>query len=281
MAILALAFILAFLYFSLKWLARRIGAKGLSPHPPRPTPPRIPAGQHKRRPPLPPPLAPLAGPKREEGDAPEKNTTFRQGNVPTHPYLPDYQIHYTDRNGLNTDRRITIIKVYGNMLYAYCHLRHAKRSFYISSTSRWTNCSTGEIIEDILQDFQAERKKSAFGSLDRMTEDLFPVMGILLYLGKGNKRLMIDERNVIIQTYRTLCPDPRLTDRMINDGINEITPPSKTKYKQLVTELSGMDLEIQTLVAGAAMRLFASRKALNSIEKEGLKELSQKLKINL
>ncbi|MCX5966515.1 MAG: hypothetical protein NTV57_02505 [Cyanobacteria bacterium] len=42
-----------------------------------------------------------------------------------------------------------------------------------------------------------------------------------------------------------------------------------------------MDLEIQTLVAGAAMRLFAARKALNSIQKEGLKELSEKLNVNL
>ena len=46
---------------------------------------------------------------------------------------------------------------------------------------------------------------------------------------------MIDERNVIIDTHRTLYPGPGLSDRMINDGANEITPSSKAKYKQLVT----------------------------------------------
>ena len=88
---------------------------------------------------------------------------------------------------------------------------------------------------------------------------------------------MIDERTVIIQVCQTLLPDPRLTDKMINDRINEMKVPSPTRYKQLVTDLSGMDTQSQTLILQAAKRLFATRKILNSTEKEGLEVLNKAL----
>jgi len=70
---------------------------------------------------------------------------------------------------------------------------------------------------------------------------------------------------------------PRLTDKMINDRINDMKVPSTSRYQRLVTELSGMDTEIQSLVLHAANRLFASRKTLNSTEKEGLEVLKKTL----
>jgi len=163
------------------------------------------------------------------------------------------------------------------MIHAYCHLRHAKRCFYISRITQWTNCSTGEILADIQADFKAAREQSPYGLLDKIFDNFYPVISILLYLGKGNRRLMIDQRNVIIQVCQTFYPDPRLTDEMINDRINDMKVPSPSRYQQLVTELSGMDTEIQSLVLHAANRLFASRKTLNSTEKEGLEVLKKTL----
>lgn len=161
------------------------------------------------------------------------------------------------------------------MIHAYCHLRHAQRCFYISRVTQWTNCSTGEILTDIQADFNTARQQSAYGLLDKIFDDFYPAISVLLYLGKGNRRLMIDERTVIIQVCQTLHPDPRLTDKMINDRINDMKVPSTSRYQRLVTELSGMDTEIQSLVLHAANRLFASRKTLNSTEKEGLEVLNK------
>ena len=163
------------------------------------------------------------------------------------------------------------------MLDAYCHLRHGRRNFYISRVSQWTNCSSGEIVSDIRADFDAARKASAYGLLDRMHENLYPVMGVLLYLGKGDRRLAIEDRNAMIDTYKTLCPDPRLTDQMINDSINEMSLPSATQYKQLVGELSTMAPETQSLVLAAARRIFASREKLNTVEQAGMDELHKQL----
>ena len=191
--------------------------------------------------------------------------------------MPDYKIAYTDRNGMVTERRITIARIEGDMLYAYCHLRHARRTFHISRVTQWTNCSSGEITSDIMADFDAARKDSAFGLLDRMHGDLYPVMGVLLYLGKGDRRLMIEERNAMIDAYKTLCPDPRLTDPMINDSINDMAVPSTANYKQLVAELSTMSPDIQALATATARRFFASRKKLNAVEQAGMDELHRQL----
>jgi hypothetical protein len=163
------------------------------------------------------------------------------------------------------------------MIHAYCHLRQAQRCFYISSVTQWTNCSTGEILTDIEADLKTARQQSTCGLMDQLFHDFYPIIAVLLYLGKRDRRLMIDERTVIIQVCQTLLPDPRLTDKMINDRINEMKVPSPTRYKQLVTDLSGMDTQSQTLVLQAAKRLFATRKILNSTEKERLEVLNKAL----
>jgi hypothetical protein len=192
--------------------------------------------------------------------------------------LPDYQISYTDGNGIITDRRITIIRADGDMVFSYCHLRRAKRSFYVSSVREWINCSTGEIVNDIFKDFDSARKNSVFATLDKMHDELYPVMGVLLYLGKGDKRLVIEERNAMIDLFKTLCIDPRLCDELINNSINEMIVPSKTKFKRLVLELVAMGEDIHVLVIDALERFFASRKKLNAIEQEGMDELRKRLK---
>ncbi|MEI7951611.1 MAG: hypothetical protein WCH37_02885 [Synechococcaceae cyanobacterium ELA182] len=259
---------LAILYVLLRALASQASGNNHLRTPPS-KPPKTSGSTTGIRPPLKPPLPP---------PLPQSPAWGRQDSaVPPHPYLPDYKITYTDRNGMVTDRRITIARIEGDMLYAYCHLRHARRTFYISRVVQWTNCSSGEITSDIMADFDAARKDSAFGLLDRMHGDLYPVMGALLYLGKGDRRLMIEERNTMIDAYKALCPDPRLTDQMINDSINEMAVPSTAKYKQLVAELSTMNPEIQDLATVTARRFFASRKKLNAVEQEGMDELHRQL----
>lgn len=111
-----------------------------------------------------------------------------------------------------------------------------------------------------------------------MYDELYPVMGVLLYLGKGDKRLVIEERNAMISAFKNLCPDPRLTDELINNGINEMIVPSKTKFKRLVVELVSMEENVHALVKDAATRFFASRKKLNATEQEGMDELKKRLK---
>jgi len=110
-----------------------------------------------------------------------------------------------------------------------------------------------------------------------MHGDLYPVMGVLLYLGKGNRRLAIEKRNAMIDTYKALCQDPRLSDSMINDSINAMNRPSATEYKRLVAELSAMAPETQALVLATARRFFASSKQLNAVEQQGLNELHNQL----
>lgn len=72
----------------------------------------------------------------------------------------------------------------------------------MSSISKCINCDSGEIITDIAEDLNMAKKNSAYGTAERMSEDLYPLMGVLLYLCKGDNRLMIDERNILIKVFR-------------------------------------------------------------------------------
>jgi hypothetical protein len=222
-------------------------------------------------PPPPPPRPPLPHPPKADEDL------TRDEGVSPHPIFADYLISYCDSNGIKTERRITIQRIDGDLVNAYCHLRHGKRSFYISRVSKWINCDSGEVISDIAEDLDAAKKNSAYGTVERMFEDLYPIMGVLLYLCKGDKRLMIEERNVLIKVFQTICNDSRLTDEMINNGINEMKTPSRTRFRGLVKELSEMKPEIRSIAFEASKQIFSSRKTLNPIEEEGLNELNKRL----
>lgn len=268
--VVILIFILV-IYFYGKWYANAYSAKGLKRTARKNSlnTRTTKQGINLEPPPPPPPHIPFA-PKVDEDLARDKN-------VSPHPIFADYIISYCDRNGNSTERRITIQRIDGDLIHAYCHLRHDRRMFYMSSISKCINCDSGEIITDIAEDLNMAKKNSAYGTAERMSEDLYPLMGDLLYLCKGDNRLMIDERNILIKVFQAVCDDPRLTDEIINDGINEMMVPSRTRYRALVKELSEMDPRIQSLALDASKQIFSSRKKLNPIEEEGLNELNKRL----
>jgi hypothetical protein len=276
--IFLLAAIILGIYLYGKWYMHNASTKGLPYTPPKQY---RDLGNDKRKsarfpaPPGPPPPPPPPLPSSYQKDL----SLSRDEEVSPHPIFPDYVISYCDRNGFNTERRITIQRMDGDLIQAYCHLRHDRRSFYVSRASQWVNCSSGEVVSDIFEDLAAARKSSVYGVIDRMFEEFYPIMGVLLYLCKGDRRLMINERTILIRVFYQLCNDARLTDEAINDGINEMNVPSRTKYMSLVKQLSSMSDDIQSLTVESAKEIFASRKKLNPIEEEALKELYKRLGI--
>jgi hypothetical protein len=271
MAFFLLFLIIVICFFAIKSITTKSPTKVLPPRRASRTTESKPQPATLRRPPPPPPPPPPPLLIQQQ----EKSSQ----EVAPHPIFPDYQLTYQDNIGNITDRRITIIKIEGDYVHAYCHLRKERRTFLIPRMISAVNCDTGEVVSDISDDLKKARQNSAYGVLDRMHEDLYPVMGVLLYLGKGDKRLMIDERNIIINCFKEICSDQRLTDEMVNDGINEMVTPSRTKFKKLVGKLAKMDLETQEIVARASSQLFSSRKKLNPIEEEAMNELRKKLSV--
>lgn len=198
------------IYFSAKRLANNSSSKGLS-YTPRKQSKETEGGSGREKLTLTTPPFP----------GKEEKALDRDSNVDPHPLFSDYLISYCDSKGATTERRITILDIDSQMIQAYCHLRHDRRTFYVSRVYQWINCDTGEVISDIFKDLGDAIKNSVYGTVLRMREDLYPVMGVLFYLCKGDNRIMANERKVLVEIFYSLCEDPRLTDTIINDGISK------------------------------------------------------------
>lgn len=65
------------------------------------------------------------------------------------------QIHFTDRNGAQTERNVTSQRysynpeTHNGVLYAFCHLRQGNRPFALQRIRRATDLATGEIVMDL------------------------------------------------------------------------------------------------------------------------------------
>lgn len=197
--------------------------------------------------------------------------------APPDSKYPDYKIDYIDESGQYSQRRITIIDNQSPYLECYCHLRKARRTFLVSRIQKATNCKTGEIVADIQADMAASLEGTVWGTLMRMYSDLYPPMGVLLHLGKGDRRLMKGERSILIATFQVLCADERVTDELVNDELDRLTVPSRTAFRRLLIEMKTYGPEIKSLVLESSEKLFSTRKKLNPLEKEGLEAVQKSL----
>ena len=70
---------------------------------------------------------------------------------------PEYEIKYTDLDGNETTRKISVSAFDGKSLKSYCFLRNDERTFYIKRISECVDLSTGEVISGDLYEFFANK----------------------------------------------------------------------------------------------------------------------------
>ncbi len=84
----------------------------------------------------------------------EKESDEPIGYVENHP---EYEIKYTDLDGNETTRKISVSAFDGKSLKSYCFLRNDERTFYIKRISECIDLSTGEVISSDLYEFFANK----------------------------------------------------------------------------------------------------------------------------
>lgn len=84
----------------------------------------------------------------------EKESDEPIGYVENHP---EYEIKYTDLDGNETTRKISVSAFDGRSLKSYCFLRNDERTFYIKRISECVDLSTGEVISGDLYEFFANK----------------------------------------------------------------------------------------------------------------------------
>ncbi len=189
----------------------------------------------------------------------------------------DYQIIYVDRNGNRTERRITINRIENGYVYAFCHLRNDERTFFWSRMEHCVNCASGEVLRIAGEGVSRDGVPADDESNEYQNSDLDAAIGVLLFLGKGDRRLMQHERDILIRVYGLLYKEGGLSPDQISGRIDCMNTPSRTRYKVLVSQVKSADLEVRRIVLDSAEGLFSKRKTLNPVEVEAMETLKSKV----
>ncbi|MCC7055678.1 MAG: hypothetical protein IT355_20575 [Gemmatimonadaceae bacterium] len=193
----------------------------------------------------------------------------------------DVDLRYRDAGGTVTRRRVTVQEfdyAAPRYMFAYCHLRRARRTFYLARVEEAVDPETGEVLDSLHEFLRGKYETSPEVSLDRLFAVQRNAMRVLLYVGKADGRLMAAERAIIHRVARELTGDDRLTDRQIDKVLGEFTAPSKAVFQTCIrTMVKEEALERRLLVLRGAEDMVATQATVHPDEQSALDYMRERL----
>lgn len=248
----------------------------LSSRAPRATPPAI------TQPTPTPPLAvdPELPSSAEPGDAWEG--TFWEVDVPVE-LKAIFHLDYVDGNDRATERTVEVRQFgrYGAayLLIGYCYLRKATRTFRSDRIRRCVDVGTGEVIPDVGKYLTELYASSPEATLDRIRDEEFDVLRIMLFVGKADGQLRAPERAIIASVCRELTADSRLDDSLIRTFVDQFDVPSLTAFRQAVGRAASLDPRRRALLISSAEAMVATQKTVNPAEQDAVVYLKARLAV--
>lgn len=184
------------------------------------------------------------------------------------------RIVYTDGVGSRSNRNIRLMK-YGQwgggaILWAYCHLRQANRTFRTDRIVSCTDLDTGEIIENLESWLDGKYQASPDRALEKIIETAWDVLRVLYYVSKADGRLTQKERAIMRSAVRGMSDHPAIDDTRIDDMFDSIDNPSITAFKQAFGRLAKHNRELAVKSASWASEIIATEKTISPAEQEAL-----------
>lgn len=113
--------------------------------------------------------------------------------------------------------------------------------------------------------------KSSRYSLQRLTDPEFPVLDILLYVGKADGQLKAPERKVIAAACKVFTHDLRITQDQVDDLLGYTPVPSLHSFKIAVGRISKLrDEAVKRKLMAACRTIIATQKTVSAGEQEAL-----------
>lgn len=193
------------------------------------------------------------------------------------PVKATLEIDYQDAAGNRTRRVVEINRAGGLILAGYCRLRRAYRSFYFESIRRCVDVDTGEIVNNIPAHLRAKYEQSPDYTLDRLVDDEYDTLCILLFVGKADGRLMAREKAIIRDVCRGFVSDSRVTDGMIDELFADLGAPTLEAFQAAVDAFRLKGEETRRAIVRAAEEIVATQKAVHEAEREALDYLHSRL----
>jgi uncharacterized tellurite resistance protein B-like protein len=120
------------------------------------------------------------------------------------------QIHFTDRNGVQTERNVTSQRysynpdTHNGVLYAFCHLRQGNRPFAFQRIQRATDLATGEIVMDLGAYLDKLYEGTAVFSVEQFLAQHDAAAFVLFSFAKADGAMRAKERAVILDWAKAL-----------------------------------------------------------------------------
>jgi len=191
-------------------------------------------------------------------------------------------INYESGQGSITQRGVSVTEFDPYELFGLCHLRDRYRTFLCKRIISCMDVDTGEIITDLGSHLMAAYTKLPRYTLDRLCEENYEVLQVLLYVAKADGSLRAAERKVIVAACKVFTHDPRLTDDMVNKTLNNIDVPSLRTFKVAVGKVHKRgDQSIMRKLIKASQTIVNTQKTVTATEQEALDYMAKRFEMQL
>lgn len=190
-------------------------------------------------------------------------------------------IEYRDGAGSLTKRDIRLMKYGpwegGAILWAYCHLRQANRTFRTDRVISSVDLDTGEVIGNLEAWLDAKYQDSPDRAIEKIIETTWDAVRVLFYISKADGRLTQKERSILIDAIHSMSDHPAIDDKRIDELIQSLDVPSVTAFKQAFGRLVNENRPLAEKAVAWADSIIATEKTVAATEQEALDYLRSRL----
>lgn len=133
----------------------------------------------------------------------QKTNTYSSFRERTFKHPPTLYIHFTDRDGQQTQRTISV-KSYSwannpddGSIWAFCHLRNAQHPFAFKQISKAVDTQTGEIIADLPHHLEQQFAQTTAYAIEQLLEEYACDAYILFCFARLDGAIRANEREII------------------------------------------------------------------------------------
>ena len=191
------------------------------------------------------------------------------------------RIEYRDGADSMTKRDIQVMK-YGHweggaILWAYCQLRHANRTFRTDRIISCTDLDTGEIIKNLEAWLDTKYQDSPDRAIEQVIDTAWDAVRVLFYVSKADGRLTQKERAILRNAIRSMSDHPAINDSRIDELIQTLDIPSLVAFKRAFGRLINQNRTLAEKVVAWADAMVSTEKSVAVAEQEALDYLKTRL----
>lgn len=188
---------------------------------------------------------------------------------------------YKDGVGSQTTRDIRLMKYApwdgGAILWAYCNLRQANRTFRADRIISCTDLDTGEIINNLENWLDDRYMASPDRAIEQIIDTAWDALRVLFYVCKADGRLTQKERGIVRNAVRSISDHPAIDDARIDEMFNMIDMPTINAFKLAFGRLTNQNRSLAEKVVAWSESIIATEKTVVAAEQEALDYLRARL----